>query len=421
LATLCAGLAALAVALVVAPAGLTKVKGTPVAVTAHAGDQATLTLTRASSRALRKAHVKLQAVKPSSHKKSRYVLPTKSGRWNFTAANGKLNLKGGLRLRRGKRSEKLGTMTFSRGAKGGAQLTVKVHGKKIKIFNMARKGVKAKNKGTRQTVSKFTVRLTKQAAKLIDKALRHKVFHAKQKIGSFQVTLTHIAGKPVPGAPGASGTAAPSSGVGVSFATVARTIPGFSATPLGQAGGTLPAPVGTTPIPVVDGTGVTLPIDGSQGGASFDQGTLTGTLPLNGGIQLHAGPAGPAQLIGSRTARAAGVRAVRAPHASVRPAPQVRRWTTLASQTHGTRAVRLVTGHRMVRVGPLMLCGRPLALHRLPRVLTLLRAGRAPDVVAEPRDDHRTLNFLVAGVASALPRRSTALTSTVCLPFLRCL
>ena len=289
LATLCAGLAALAVALVVAPAGLTKVKGTPVAVTAHAGDQATLTLTRASSRALRKAHVKLQAVKPSSHKKSRYVLPTKSGRWNFTAANGKLNLKGGLRLRRGKRSEKLGTMTFSRGAKGGAQLTVKVHGKKIKIFNMARKGVKAKNKGTRQTVSKFTVRLTKQAAKLIDKALRHKVFHAKQKIGSFQVTLTHIAGKPVPGAPGASGTAAPSSGVGVSFATVARTIPGFSATPLGQAGGTLPAPVGTTPIPVVDGTGVTLPIDGSQGGASFDQGTLTGTLPLNGGIQLHDG------------------------------------------------------------------------------------------------------------------------------------
>lgn len=124
-AVLRAGIAALAIALVLAPVALTKTKGKPVAVTAHAGDKATLTLSGATSRALKKAHVTLQAVKPSTHKKSIFTLPTKSGRWNFTAATGTLDLKGGLRVKQGKRAQKLGTLVFSRGAKGGAQLTVR--------------------------------------------------------------------------------------------------------------------------------------------------------------------------------------------------------------------------------------------------------------------------------------------------------
>ena len=190
-----AGIAALAIALVFAPVALTKTKGKPVAVTAHAGDKATLTLNGATSRALKKAHVQLQAVKPSTHKKSSFTLPTKSGRWNFTAANGTLNLKGALRVKRAKRSQNLGTLVFSRGAKGGAQLTVKVHGKTLKIFDMAKKGAKAKTKGNRQTISKFTVTLTKQAATLLNKALKHKVFRAKQKIGSFQVTVSSTTGE----------------------------------------------------------------------------------------------------------------------------------------------------------------------------------------------------------------------------------
>jgi hypothetical protein len=289
-ATLRAGIAALAIALILAPAAVTKTKGKPVAVTAHAGDKATLTLSGATSRALKKAHVTVQAVKPSTHKKSTFTLPTKSGRWNFTAANGTLNLKGGLRVKRGKRAQKLGTLVFSRGAKGGAQLTVKVHGKKLKIFNMARKGARARTKGNRQTISKFTVTLTKQAATLLNKALRHKAFRAKQKIGSFQVTVSSATAPPAkPGAGAAGG--APTSGVGISFARALDSIPGLSVTPLGGASGTLPAPLGTTPIPVLDGTSVTLPVNGGDAGLSFANGTVTGTLPLSGGIQLDNGAA----------------------------------------------------------------------------------------------------------------------------------
>ena len=284
-----AGIAALAIALVLAPVALTKTNGKPVAVTSHAGDKATLTLSGATSRALKKAHVTLQAVKPSTHKKSTFTLPTKSGRWNFTAANGTLNLKGALRVKRGKRSQQLGTLVFSRGAKGGAQLTVKVRGKNVKIFNMAKKGAKAKTKGNRQTVSKFTVTLTKQAATLLNKALKHKVFRAKQKLGSFQVTVssTTASGTPAPGT-GAAG-AAPTTGVGVSFARAIDSIPGLSATPLGAASGGLPAPLGTTPIPVLDGSSVTLPLPSGDAGLSFANGTVTGTIPLSGGIQLDNG------------------------------------------------------------------------------------------------------------------------------------
>lgn len=289
------GIAALAFALILAPVALTKTKGKPVAVTAHAGDKATLTLSGPTSRALKKAHVTIQALKPSTHKRSTFTLPTKSGRWNFTAANGTLNLKGALRVKRGKRAQKLGTLVFTRGAKGGGQLTIKVRGKKMKIFTMAKKGAKAKTKGHRQTISKFTVTLTKPAANLLNKALKHKVFRAKQKIGSFVVTVsskTPAKPKPAPGAPGAGAAAAPTTGVGVSFARALDSIPGLSVTPLGDAAGTLPAPLGTTPIPVLDGTAVTLPLPtGGDAGLTFDNGTLTGTLPLSGGIQLDNGAA----------------------------------------------------------------------------------------------------------------------------------
>ena len=291
-AALLVGIAALAIALVMAPVALTKTKGKPVAVTAHAGDKATLTLSKATTRALKKAHVTIQALKPSTHKKSTFTLPTKSGRWNFTAANGTLNLKGAFRVKRAKRSQQLGTLVFSRGAKGGAQLTVKVRGKKLKIFNMPKKGAKAKTKGTRQTISKFNVTLTKPAATLLNKALKHKVFRANQKLGTFQVTVssttTKAPAKPAPGA-GAPG-AHPTSGVGVSFARALSSVPGLSATPIGAAAAGLPAPLGTTPIPVLDGSSVTLPLPtGGDAGLSFDNGTVTGTIPLSGGIQLDNG------------------------------------------------------------------------------------------------------------------------------------
>ena len=146
-----------------------------------------------------------------------------------------------------------------------------MRGKKLKIFNMAKKGARAKAKGNRQTISKFNVTLTKQAATLLNKALRHKVFRAKQKLGSFVVTVssTTTPASPAPGA-GAPGTVA-TSGVGVSFARALKSVPGLSVTPLGSTSGGLPAPLGTTPLPIVDGSSVTLPLPSGDAGLSFAQ------------------------------------------------------------------------------------------------------------------------------------------------------
>ena len=69
-ATLRAVIVALALTLVFALAAVAKTKGTPVAVNAHAGDQATLTFNKATSKALKKAHVKLQAVEPVQARQS---------------------------------------------------------------------------------------------------------------------------------------------------------------------------------------------------------------------------------------------------------------------------------------------------------------------------------------------------------------
>jgi hypothetical protein len=159
----------------------------------------------------------------------------------------------------------------------------------LKIFDMAKKGAKAKTKGNRQTVSKFTVTLTKQAANLLNKALKHKTFRAKQKLGSFQVTVSSTTTPAKPGA-GAPGTVA-TSGVGVSFARALGSVPGLSVTPLGSASGGMPAPLGTSPLPIVDGSAVTLPLPTGDAGLSFANGTLTGAIPLSGGIQLDNGQA----------------------------------------------------------------------------------------------------------------------------------
>jgi hypothetical protein len=64
---------------------------------------------------------------------------------------------------------------------------------------------------------------------------------------------------------------------------------GLSAIPLLPGSNGLPAPLGTTPLPGADGTSVSLPLDGSTASASFANGTLTGTIPLSGGLQLGNG------------------------------------------------------------------------------------------------------------------------------------
>jgi hypothetical protein len=259
------------------------------AVASHSGDGATLTLSAKAKRSFAGQHVVLKAQRPATRRKASYALPDSSGNWNFAKATGTLNLKGILHILLGKRSVAMKSVTFTRPAKGNGLLTAKIAGRKVKLFTITGK-VHVKESGATETLTGMTAKLTEPGAAKIDKALRNNAFTANQAIGSFtvKVSTTALTG---PGA--ASGvTPTSNSGVGVDFAPAFRSLldsAGLSTLPLVPASGGPPAPIGTTSIPGAEGTSVSLPFAGGTGGASFDQGTLTGTIPLTGGLQLDNG------------------------------------------------------------------------------------------------------------------------------------
>jgi hypothetical protein len=254
---------------------------------------ATLTLSVKAKRTLARQHVTVRALKPATRRKSSYALPASSGKWNYAKATGTLNLKGVLAIAARKRSVKIKSVIFNRPAKGNGQLTVKLAGHKVKLFTITGKA-HIKRSATSETIGGLTAKLTKPGATRLNKALRDKAFKKGQSFGSFTVTVST---SPVTGTAGAPGAAAPvsgasSTGAGVQFVPAFRTLldsAGLSAIPLLPGSNGLPAPLGTTPLPGVDGTSVSLPLDGSTASASFANGTLTGTIPLSGGLQLGNG------------------------------------------------------------------------------------------------------------------------------------
>jgi hypothetical protein len=257
---------------------------------------ATLTLSVKAKRSLARQHVTVRALRPATRRKSSYALPATSGKWNFVKATGTLNLKGVLSIAIRKRSVKLNSVTFTRGAKGKGQLTVKLKGHKVNLFNITGKA-RVKRGATSETLSGMTAKLTKAGATKLNKALRGKAFKNGQSFGSFTVTVSNspVSGT-APGAGAAAGatgvTGASSTGAGVAFVPAFRSLldsVGLGAIPLLPGSNGLPAPLGTTTIPGLDGTSVTLPLNGSTGGVSFSNGVLTGTIPLSGGLQLGNG------------------------------------------------------------------------------------------------------------------------------------
>jgi hypothetical protein len=254
---------------------------------------ATLTLSVKTERSFARQHVTVRAQRPATRRKSSYALPTSSGKWNFAKVTGTLNLNGVLSVGVRKRSAKLKSVTFTRLAKGKGQLTVKLAGNKVKLFTITGKA-KIKRTATSETISGLTAKLTKLGATRLNKALRSRIFKNGQSLGSFTVTVSTspISG---PGA-GATGTPAPvtgasTTGAGVQFVPAFRSLldsAGLSAVPLLPGSNGLPAPLGTTVIPGAEGS-VTLPLNGSTAGGSFANGTLTGTIPLSGGLQLGNG------------------------------------------------------------------------------------------------------------------------------------
>ncbi|HUA05699.1 MAG TPA: hypothetical protein VMB27_17455 [Solirubrobacteraceae bacterium] len=294
-------LLAAAVLAIMLPLGASALASTNgVAVASHSGDGATLTLSAKAKRSFAGQHVALKAQRPATRRKATYALPDSSGNWNFAKATGTLNLKGILHIVLGKRSVAMKSVTFTRPAKGNGQLTAKIAGHKLRLFTVTGK-VHVKQSGTTETLTGMTAKLTKPGATKLNKALHKTAFKANQAIGSFtvKVSTTALTGTS-PGAPGAPGagsgssgvTPTSSSGVGVALAPAFRSLldsVGLSTLPLVPASGGLPAPLGTTPIPGADGTSLSLPLAGGTAGGSFDQGTLTGTIPLSGGLQLGNG------------------------------------------------------------------------------------------------------------------------------------
>ncbi len=266
-----------------------------VALTSHSGDGATLTLSAKAKRSFSGQHLALKAPRPATRRKSSYALPDSSGKWNFANATGTLNLKGILHIVLGKRSAAMQSVTFTRPAKGNGQVTAKLAGHKVKLFTVTGK-VKVKHSGATETLTGMTAKLTKPGATKLDKALHKNALRTGQAIGSFTVKMsnTPIAGPgSSPTGTGASGvTPTSSSGVGIALTPDFRSLldsVGLSTLPLVPASDGLPAPLGTTTIPGADGSSVSLPLNGSTAGGSFDQGTLTGTIPLSGGLQLDNG------------------------------------------------------------------------------------------------------------------------------------
>jgi hypothetical protein len=252
---------------------------------------ATLTLSVKTKRSFARQHVTVRAQRPATRRKSSYALPTSSGKWNFAKATGTLNLKGVLSVGVRKRSAKLKSVTFTRPAKGKGQLTVKIAGKKVKLFTITGKA-KVKRTATSETISGLTAKLTKLGATRLNKALHSSIFRNGQSFGSFTVTVsTSPISGPGAGATGTPVTGASTTGAGVRFMPAFRSLldsAGLSAVPVLPGSNGLPAPLGTTVIPGADGS-VTLPLNGSTAGGSFANGTLTGTIPLSGGLELGNG------------------------------------------------------------------------------------------------------------------------------------
>lgn len=273
-----------------------------VAATAYAAtsgsnsNSATLTLSAKAQKALAGHHAALRAQSPATRKKSSYALPESSGKWNFVNATGTLNFKGVLALAAGKNTFKINSVTFTRPAKGNGQLTVKLAGKKVKLFTITGRP-KVKEAATSETLTGMTAKLAKPGATRLNKELGGSTFKTNQNFGSFGVTVTTspiTVATSAPGSSSGSGTVSggSSTGAGVDFVPAFRSLldtVGLSTVPLVPGSNGLPAPLGTTTIPGADGTSVTLPLAGGTAGASFNDGTLTGTIPLTGGLQLENG------------------------------------------------------------------------------------------------------------------------------------
>jgi hypothetical protein len=254
-----------------------------VTVRAHSGDRSTLILSNARKRALTHQHVRTQIMRPALHPGGKNYFPQASGKWNFGTATGSLVYSGAIRFSDGKRSVTLTNFDFTRTVKDKSAVTARVGKRTFSLFTLTGRP-HVKNQGTRQTLTGFTAHLTTPGAQRLDAILHHRVVTKNETAGSFTVTVTNTSralSSPKPGGTGGP-VASHARGVKLTVAPGLKQALVAAGLPVGPA---LPATV-----PGADGSAIVLPaVAGSGAAGGFDAGTLTGSIPLTGGIQLGRG------------------------------------------------------------------------------------------------------------------------------------
>jgi hypothetical protein len=251
-------------------------KSASVSVHAHAGDRSTLKVSNARERDWKRQHVRETVLRPATRPGAMSYFPQSSGSWNFAKATGSLSYSGAIRIRDGKHSVTLTKLHFTRTAKDKSSVTARIGNRTVKLLTLTGR-THVKRQGARETLSGFTAHLTKQAARRIDTGLKRRVLSNNESLGSYVVSVSKSAATKSP-------PVKPSGKVGFNLS------PDLAQALLADGFGALPIAPATAA--GLDGSSIALPdVAGSGGGASFNAGTLTGSVPLGGGLQLGSGAA----------------------------------------------------------------------------------------------------------------------------------
>jgi hypothetical protein len=228
----------------------------------------TVKLSPKASKKMKQDNVKLLAAKPAKRAARSYRLPVRPGSFDYGKQRGTVAQKGRLRFTHGRRKVVLERIKVTLGKRSKA--TAKIGGRTVKLAVLSKRGSKVRNSSASSTVSKLKVRLSKRAAKLLDRRLRTKAFSARAKFATTSVKLNRTANA---GAPGLGATPRSQAKIGLPPALISA---------LSAAGLDLSALPGSELLP--DGS-LVLPIVSN----TIDPQTGTGTIQFSGGLQLGSG------------------------------------------------------------------------------------------------------------------------------------
>jgi hypothetical protein len=238
------------------------------------GGRTALTLTAAGKKALKKRHVKIAARAPGKAHGRTYTLPVKAGSYDFRTNRGTLTQRGSLRFKHGRRSIVISGLKVTLGAKS-SKVVAKVGGRKMTIATLSRKTQKVRSSQANRSVNAIRFRLSRKAAKRINRKLGVKAVGAKRGFGRLSVRVHRPA----------TSTGGANTGTGMANAPTSEAKIGFSpavAQALAENGLAPSALPGAELLP--DG-GIALPVDI----ATIDPKTGTGTIDLIGGFTLGSG------------------------------------------------------------------------------------------------------------------------------------